>query len=171
MRKCGSDCWKTFFRKNVLNNCRNWSGALLQWSVLFRACNFTKMSPMLHRWFLLLIWRNFWNTSEWRFLQFSHCVKGVRIRSFSGPHFPAFGLNTNEILSLIPYSVRMRENTDLKNSRYGHFSCSLSDYFCFNFIVIPVAFNCIYLTLWRFEMRSINETLKENKSKHRNPCI
>ena len=24
-----------------------------------------------------------------------HCVKGVRIRSFSGPHFPAFGLNTD----------------------------------------------------------------------------
>ena len=23
-----------------------------------------------------------------------HCVKGVHIRSFSGPYFPAFGLNT-----------------------------------------------------------------------------
>ena len=23
-----------------------------------------------------------------------HCVKSVRIRSHSGPHFPAFGLNT-----------------------------------------------------------------------------
>ena len=23
-----------------------------------------------------------------------HCVKSVRIRSFSGPYFPAFGLNT-----------------------------------------------------------------------------
>ena len=33
---------------------------------------------------------------------------------FSGPHFPAFGL----------YSVRMRENTDQKNSEYGHFSRS-----------------------------------------------
>ena len=22
-----------------------------------------------------------------------HCVKSVRIRSYSGPHFPAFGLN------------------------------------------------------------------------------
>ena len=31
----------------------------------------------------------------------SHCVKNVRIRSYSGSHFPAFGL---------PYSVRMREN-------------------------------------------------------------
>ena len=33
-----------------------------------------------------------------------HCVKSVRIRSYSGP-----------------YSVRMRENTDQNNSKYGHF--------------------------------------------------
>ena len=36
-----------------------------------------------------------------------HCVKSVRIRSFSGP-----------------YSVRMREYTDQKNSEYEHFSRS-----------------------------------------------
>ena len=28
------------------------------------------------------------------FLYLLHCVKSVRIRSFSGPYFPAFGLNT-----------------------------------------------------------------------------
>ena len=33
-----------------------------------------------------------------------HCVKSVRIRSYSDP-----------------YSVRMRENTDHNNSEYGHF--------------------------------------------------
>ena len=43
-----------------------------------------------------------------------HCVKGVRIWSYSGPHFPAFGQ------SISPYSVRMRENTDQNNSEYGH---------------------------------------------------
>ena len=37
-----------------------------------------------------------------------YCVKSVRIRSFSGPYFPAFGLNIS------PYSVRMRENTEQK---------------------------------------------------------
>ena len=36
-----------------------------------------------------------------------HCVKSIRIRSFSGP-----------------YSVRMRENTDQKNSEYEYFSRS-----------------------------------------------
>ena len=25
-----------------------------------------------------------------------HCVKNIRIRSYSSPHFPAFGLNTEE---------------------------------------------------------------------------
>ena len=34
----------------------------------------------------------------------THCLKSVRIQSFSGP-----------------YSVQMRENTDQKNSEYGHF--------------------------------------------------
>ena len=28
------------------------------------------------------------------FTNFNHCVKSVRIRSYSGLHFPAFGLNT-----------------------------------------------------------------------------
>ena len=42
-----------------------------------------------------------------------HCVKRVRIRNYSGLHFPAFGLNT--------YSDRMRENADQKISEYAHF--------------------------------------------------
>ena len=39
-----------------------------------------------------------------KFTRAEHCVKSVRIRSYSGPHFPAFGLNT-----------------DQNNSEYGHF--------------------------------------------------
>ena len=40
----------------------------------------------------------------------SNSVKCVRIRSYSGPHFPTFKLN-----------IEMRENTDQNNSEYGHF--------------------------------------------------
>ena len=50
-----------------------------------------------------------------------YCVKRVRIRAFSGPFFPAFGLNTER------YGMRrvqMRENTDQKNSEYGQFAHS-----------------------------------------------
>ena len=42
----------------------------------------------------------------------SHCVKSVRIRSYSGPHFPAFELNMER------HGVRMRENADQNNSEY-----------------------------------------------------
>ena len=56
-------------------------------------------------------------------------MKSVRIWSYSGPYFSAFGLNTQRHFvfrdTLIsPYSVRMRENTDQNNSEYGHFSRS-----------------------------------------------
>ena len=40
-----------------------------------------------------------------------HCVKSVRIRSFSGLYFPVF---------------RMGENTNQKNSEYRHFSRSVN---------------------------------------------
>ena len=46
------------------------------------------------------------------------CVKSVRIRSYSGLHFPAFGLNTERCGVS---SVQMRENADQNNSDYGHF--------------------------------------------------
>ena len=52
-----------------------------------------------------------------------HCVKSARIRNFSGPYFPTFGLNT-ERPRVSPYSVRMRENTAQKYSEYEHFSRS-----------------------------------------------
>ena len=45
-------------------------------------------------------------------------MKIVQIRSFSGPYFPVLGLNT-EI-----YGDWIQENTDQKNSVFGHFSCS-----------------------------------------------
>ena len=55
-----------------------------------------------------------------------HCLKSVRIWSFSGPYFPEFGLNTERYclslsLCLSSRSVRMRDNMDQKNSEYGHF--------------------------------------------------
>ena len=48
-----------------------------------------------------------------KFQRFNHCVKSVRIRSYSGLHFPEFGLNLD--------LVQMRENADQNNSEYGHF--------------------------------------------------
>ena len=41
-----------------------------------------------------------------------HCVKSVCIRNYSGPHFLAFGLNTER------YSERYSENADQNDSEY-----------------------------------------------------
>ena len=43
-----------------------------------------------------------------------HYVKSVRIRSYSGPYFSTFALNTERY-------GKMRENTDQNNSEYGQF--------------------------------------------------
>ena len=40
-----------------------------------------------------------------------HCVKSVRIRSYSGPHFPAFGLNTER------YGVSLRTQSECGKMR------------------------------------------------------
>ena len=56
-----------------------------------------------------------------------HCVKNVRMQSYSGPHFPAFGLNTLYLsifspnARISPYSVRTWRNADQNNSEYGQF--------------------------------------------------
>ena len=64
----------------------------------------------------------FWWLQKMRVGDLFHCVKIVRIRNFSCPHFPAFWLNTErEILRISPYSVGMQENADQKNSEYGYF--------------------------------------------------
>ena len=43
-----------------------------------------------------------WKIVELLRLQYNQCVKSVRIRGYSGPHFPAFGLNTEK------YGVSLR---------------------------------------------------------------
>ena len=50
-----------------------------------------------------------------RIKSLKHCVKSVRIRSYSGPYFPAFGLNTQSSV----FSSNA-ENADQIKSEYGH---------------------------------------------------
>ena len=60
-------------------------------------------------------------------MAYPYCVKSVRIRSYSGANFPAFGVNMERYwICLSPYSVRMWENADQNNFEYGHFLRSLS---------------------------------------------
>ena len=60
-----------------------------------------------------------WYGNAKKYASFTLRKRCVRTRSYSGLYFPTFGLNTQR------YSVRMWENTDKKNSEYGHFLCSV----------------------------------------------
>ena len=79
--------------------------------------------------------------SETKFCNVNHCVKSVRIRSFSGPYFPAFGLNT-EIFSAnlcIQYErgeVRTRKtpNTDTFYAM-NPFQTNASTHFAFFYLL------------------------------------
>ena len=51
-------------------------------------------------------------------------MKSVQIQSFFWSVFSRIRTEYREILRIPPYSVRMRENTDQKNSVLGHFSHS-----------------------------------------------
>ena len=55
-----------------------------------------------------------------------HCVKSVRIQSYSGLHFPTVGPNTKRYsVSLRIQSECEKMRTDQNNSKYGHFLCSV----------------------------------------------
>ena len=66
-----------------------------------------------------------------------HCVKNVRIRSFSGPHFSAFGLNTKR------YGISLRVQ-----SEYGHFSrsdqCKCSEHYIHSLLPRTIRTNMWY---------------------------
>ena len=79
-------------------------------------------------------------------------VKIVRIRSFSSPHFPAFGLNT-KIYRVNLHTGKLWKNKDQKNSEYEHFSRNDKDYlnlFLFIFKIIWIFNNSNKKNAWRW---------------------
>ena len=87
-------------------------------------------------------------------------MKSVRIQSFSGPYFPALKLNTERYGVL----VRMRENTDQKNSEYGHFSRSkLAHLFFSYFAMILGSKKCQNLMKADFFAKVLVNPILDNK--------
>ena len=84
-----------------------------------------------------------------------HCVKSVQIRSFSGPYFPVFGLNTQI------YSINFRIESEYekirtrKSSIFGHFSCSARNIFTLQKIDILSLFSWRYKDLPSHPLTSI----------------
>ena len=65
-----------------------------------------------------------------------HCVKSVRIRSFSGPYFPAFGLNTERYSVSLCIQSKCGKMRTGKNPNKDTFHAVLLGYF------IPVPLEC-----------------------------
>ena len=57
-----------------------------------------------------------------------HCVKRVRIRSYSGSYFSRIRTEYGELRSISTYAIQMRENTNQNNSEYGHFLRSVCNF-------------------------------------------
>ena len=64
-----------------------------------------------------------------------YCLKIVQLRSFFWSVFSCIQIEYGDLRSTFPHSVRIQENTDQKNSIFGHFS--RSEVFAI-LIIIPV---------------------------------
>ena len=53
-----------------------------------------------------------------------NCIKCVRIRSYSGPHFPGFELNISPYLFVFSPNAGITDQNNQNNSRNGNFSRS-----------------------------------------------
>ena len=93
--------------RQIINNKR-----LCRFSIIFRIpLNTAKFCKLCEDWSLHFQIKTLLVDSK------NHCMKSVLSQSFSGPYFPAFGLNTERYC---PNSGKYRP----KNSEYGHFSRS-----------------------------------------------
>ena len=103
-------------------------------------------------------------------MNFSHCVKSVRILSFFWSTFSRIQTEYGEILRISPYSVRMRENADQKNSEYGHFSCSVTVIKLLNFWHFLNTFFVIFFASGLALIHSLNICtllIKNTRNTHR----
>ena len=117
-------------------------------SLILMYCSYSRQKLLRH---LKLDFRNI--AAFWYLIgqSFKHCVKSIRIRSYSGSFFPAFGLNKERYVSLPIQSkygkmwTRITPNTDtfyvVKGHKvlpqFCHFmkSC-MARWYCFSFMTI-----------------------------------
>ena len=57
-------------------------------------------------------------------IKHAHCVKSVQMRSFCGPYFPVFGLNTEIYCVNLCIQLEVWKIWTRKNSVFGHFPYS-----------------------------------------------
>ena len=78
-----------------------------------------------------------------------HCVKSVRIQSYSGSHFPAFGLNTTERYSV---SLRIQSECGKMRTRITPTTDAFHDvilvYLCLYLLLYLVCLACLCLCVY-----------------------
>ena len=86
-----------------------------------------------------------------------HCVKNVRIRSFSGPYFPAFGLNTErytEYLSVFSTNaVRTRKTAGLQIFKYCIHDLQVTRTSISRYVPLVCTFEDIFKTWYQVRLR------------------
>ena len=88
--------------------------------------------------------KKFQNPYSWTTLNTDSCLVSTAWKCpYSEFFWFVFSRIWTEILRFSPYSVRMRENTDQKNSEYGHFSHSVHFQFFFRLSLQLPALNMI----------------------------
>ena len=91
-------------------------------------------------------------------MQRHHCVKSVRIRSFSRPYFPAFGLNTEIQSECGKIRTRKTPNTDIFHAacnetfkNYSQKFCNIALSFFIHAQVIRLISTYTHLTRWSIQ--------------------
>ena len=90
-----------------------------------------------------------WKIVELLRLQYNQCVKSVRIRGYSGPHFPAFGLNTEK------YGVSLRIQSEC-GKMWSRITTNMETFQALNFTNNLYLWNdyCDFITLPKVKKES-----------------
>ena len=88
----------------------------------------------------------------------NHCVKSVRVRSYSGPHFRAFGLNTETHSGSLRIQsecgempTRITQNTDTFHAVSNRCTfVAQSFYYFISFLWSPQPIKLVVLSFWFF---------------------
>ena len=121
------DDWNTTVQNLVIFNIQTIFSIL----IIKFVTNCISVNSLIHFWQINPFYTHWKNTLVFRWYNMEIALNGSNALCEKCPYsvffwsvFSCIRTKYGEIQSISPYSVRLRENTDQKNSEYGHFSCS-----------------------------------------------
>ena len=114
--------WNIALNRSTFPHWTDSLNALITTFYFFNAeCSSIRTTKTILSFFLKKIHHSYYTNETTSLRLILHCVKKVRIRRYSGPHFPSFWLNTER------YGISLRIQSECgkirarKNSVFGHF--------------------------------------------------